>query len=113
MFKSVIASNNMVKSSVQKINLVCSIIRRQKALEAVLQLQFCKKSVSKSILKILKSAISNAKNNYNYNLDNMYIKSIFVGKSVSLKRSVARARGKANRIIKVYSRVLIILENKN
>lgn len=110
--KNVIALDTMIKTSVQKLNIVCDLIRKKKALDAVIQMQFCKRSVSTSVLKVLKSAIANSTNNYSYNVDKMYIKHIIVGKSISLKRSIARARGKNNRIIKPYSRLLIELEER-
>lgn len=110
--KIVIASDNRIKGSVQKLNLVCDVIRKKRALDAVLQMQFCRRAVSINVLKILKSAIANSQNNHNLNIDRMYIRDILVGKSISLKRSIARARGKTDKVIKFYSRVAIILEER-
>lgn len=112
MNKLVIASDTMVKASVQKINEVCHMLRKRQALQAILYLQFCKRSVAKAIIKIIKSAVANSVNNYNYNVDTMYLSKIYVGKSVLLKRSLIRARGKSNKIVKHYSRVTVVLEKK-
>jgi large subunit ribosomal protein L22 len=100
----------MVKSSIQKVNQVCSLIRGKKALDAVLQLRFCRKSVARPIMTVLNSAIANSQNNYNLDIDKMYINRILVCKSRFIKRFVARAKGRANTLTKAYTKVSILLE---
>jgi large subunit ribosomal protein L22 len=104
------AMDKMVKGSVQKVNLVAALIRGEKVSEAVLQLQFCKKSVAKPILKVLYSAMSNSQNNEGLNIDDLFIDKVQVGKSVTLKRFRARAKGRMNRIEKLFSRISILLK---
>jgi large subunit ribosomal protein L22 len=106
------ATDNMVKTSVQKSNLVLQYIRGQNAIKSMDSLEFCKKSVARPIRKILGAAISNAQNNFEMNIDSLYISEARVGKSVTLKRTSIRAKGRANRICKPYTRITIILKEK-
>lgn len=108
--KTVIASDTMIRSSVQKVNQICSLIRGKNVIQAILQLQFCKKAVARSIMAVLNSALANSKNNCYLNINCMWIKKILVGKSRSIKRLSFRAKGKADTITKWYTRVLIVLK---
>jgi large subunit ribosomal protein L22 len=103
------AINSNVKSSPRKIGLVLDYIRGKKADIAVRDLSFARKKVAFDIKKTVQSAIANAENNYQYDIDNLYIKEAYVGKSIVLKRFRARAKGRASAIKKPYSNVTIIL----
>jgi len=106
------ATHKLIKGSVQKINIVANLIRGTKVDSATLQLRFCKRKPAKYLNDILKSAISNAQNNFGLDIDNLYVKTVMVGKSTTLKRSVVRARGRVNSIVKPFSRVTIIVDQR-
>ena len=111
-FIQVKATDKLVKSSVQKLNVIANLIRKENVNEAILQLEFCKRSVSKQLQNILKSAIANSQNNHGLDIDKLYVKEVLIGKSLTLKRSMVRARGRINRIIKPFSKVTIIVEER-
>ena len=111
-FMQVKATDKLVKSSVQKLNVIANLIRKENVNEAILQLEFCKRSVSKQLQNILKSAIANSQNNHGLDIDKLYVKEVLIGKSLTLKRSMVRARGRINRIIKPFSKVTIIVEER-
>ncbi len=79
---------------------------------AVRDLSFTRKRIASDIKKTVQSAIANAENNYQYDIDNLYVKEAYVGKSIVLKRFRPRAKGRASAIKKPYSNVTIILEEK-
>ena len=106
------AINKNVRSSPRKISLICNFIKGKKADIALRDLEFTRKRIAKEVSKTVKSAISNAENNYQYDIDNLYIKEAYVGKSIVMKRFRPRAKGRASPIKKPYSRVTIILEEK-
>ena len=106
------AINKNVRSGARKANLVLNFIKGKKADVALRDLQFTRKKVAEDIKKTVKSAIANAENNYQYDIDNLYVKEAFVGKSIVMKRFRPRAKGSASPIKKPYSRVTIILEEK-
>ena len=107
------AKVRMLKTSPQKLNLVSRMIRNKPVNIALAQLKFSKKRIAKDVRKCLESAIANAENNYQYDIDNLYVKEAYVGKSIVMKRFRPRAKGRASAIKKPYSRVTIILEEKN
>ena len=108
------AINKNVKSSSRKINLILDHVRGKKADVAIRDLSFAKQRVAMDIKKTVQSAISNAENNNQYDIDNLYIKEAYVGKSIVLKRFRARAKGRASAIKKPYTNLTIILsENIN
>ena len=109
---SVKAINKNIRSSARKLSLVCNFIKGKKADIALRDLEFTRKRIAKDISKTVKSAISNAENNYQYDIDNLYIKEAYVGKSLVMKRYRPRAKGRASPIKKPFSRVTIILEEK-
>ena len=109
---SVKATNKNIRSSARKLSLVCNFIKGKKADIALRDLEFTRKRIAKDISKTVKSAISNAENNYQYDIDNLYIKEAYVGKSLVMKRYRPRAKGRASPIKKPFSRVTIILEEK-
>ena len=106
------AIGKSIKSSQQKANLVLKSIRGLPVENAVNVLQFSRRRISNIILKILNSAISNAENNHQLDIDKLYVKEATVGKSMVLKRFRPRARGRAGKILKPFSRIKIELTEK-
>ena len=106
------AIGKSIKSSQQKVNLVLRSIRGLPVENAVNVLQFSRRRISNIILKILNSAISNAENNHQLDIDKLYVKEATVGKSMVLKRFRPRARGRAGKILKPFSRIKIELTEK-
>ena len=106
------AIGKSLKTSPQKANLVLSLIRGKKAEEALNLLTFSRKRISEQVSKILKSAISNAENNHQLDIDKLYVKEASVGKSMVLKRFRPRARGRSGKILKPFSRVRILVAEK-
>ena len=106
------AINKNVRSSPRKISLICNFIKGKKADIALRDLEFTRKRIAKEVSKTVKSAISNAENNYQYDIDNLFIKEAYVGKSLVMKRYRPRAKGRASPIKKPFSRITIILEEK-
>ena len=108
------AINRNVRSSPRKINILLKNIRGKKADIAIRDLSFARQRIAFEIKKTLQSAIANAENNNQYDIDNLYIKEAYVGKSIVLKRFRPSAKGKASAIKKPYSNLTIILsENIN
>ncbi|HCR86196.1 MAG TPA: 50S ribosomal protein L22 [Alphaproteobacteria bacterium] len=96
-----------------KVNLVAGLIRNRAAADALVQLEYSRKAAAEPIRKLLQSAIANAENNHNLDIDNLFIKEVNVGKGIVMKRFAARARGRSAKIEKFFSNVTIILEQKN
>ena len=110
------AINRNIKSSPRKINLLLKNIRGKKADLAIRDLSFARQRIASEIKKTVQSAIANAENNNQYDIDNLYVKEAYVGKSIVLKRFRARAKGRASSIKKPYTNLTIILSeniNKN
>ena len=103
------AINKNVRSGTRKINNILKDIRGKKVDLVIRNLSFAKQRIAFDIKKTVQSAISNAENNYQYDIDNLYIKEAYVGKSLVLKRFRARAKGRASGIKKPYSNITIIL----
>ena len=106
------AVNKNVRSGARKANLVLNFVKGKKADVAIRDLDFTRKKVAKDVSKTVKSAISNAENNHQYDIDNLFVKEAFVGKSLVMKRYRPRAKGRASPIKKPFSRITIILEEK-
>ena len=106
------AINKNVRSSPRKINLLLKNIRGKKADIAIRDLSFARQRIAFDIKKTVQSAIANAENNYQYDIDNLYIAEAYVGKSIVLKRFRPRAKGRASAIKKPYSNVTIVLSEK-
>ena len=102
-----------LRISPQKLNLVLGMIRREKADKAISILQFSKKRISQDVEKALRSVIANAENNHSLDIDKLYVKEAFVGKSIVMKRFHARARGRGARILKPFSHLTIVLAEQN
>jgi large subunit ribosomal protein L22 len=103
------AINKNVRSSQRKISLVLDHIRGKKVGIVLKDLEFIRKKISLDISKTVKSALANAENNKQYDIDNLFIKEAYVGKSLVMKRFRPRAKGRAAPILKPYSSVTIIL----
>ena len=106
------AVNKNVRSSARKISLVLDYIRGKKSDVALRDLDFTRKKIAKDVSKTVKSAIANAENNYQYDIDNLYVKEAYAGKSLVMKRFRPRAKGRASPIKKPFSRITIVLEEK-
>jgi large subunit ribosomal protein L22 len=98
-----------LRVSPQKLNLVAALIRGKKASAALADLTFSRKRIAESVKKTLESAIANAENNHNLDVDALIVAEAFVGKSITMKRFHARGRGKASRIEKPFSHLTIVV----
>ena len=106
------AVNKNIRSSPRKLALVCNFIKGKKADVALRDLEFSRKRIAKDVSKTVKSAISNAENNHQFDIDNLFVKEAYVGKSLVMKRFRPRAKGRASPIKKPFSRITIVLEEK-
>ena len=106
------AVNRNVRSSPRKVNLLLRNIRGKKVDVAIRDLSFARQRIAFDIKKTVESAISNAENNHQYDIDNLFVKEAYVGKSLVMKRFRPRAKGRASPIKKPFSRITIILEEK-
>ena len=110
--KLVRSINKNVRSSTRKLNPILKSIVGKKVDLAIRNLSFSDKRISKDIKKTISSAVANAENNYQYDIDNLIVKEAYCGKQVVMKRFRARAKGRASPIMKPYSNVTIILSEK-
>ena len=108
--KRVMAKAKSIRTSGQKLNLVAQSIREQKIKQAIDQLTFSRKRIARQVLKVLNSAIANAENNFGLDIDKLIVDEAFVGKSIVMKRMRPRARGRAARILKPFSKLTIIVK---
>ena len=106
------AVNKNVRSSPRKLALVLNYIKGKKADLALRDLEFTRKRIAKDVSKTVKSAISNAENNHQYDIDNLFVKEAYVGKSLVMRRFRPRTKGRASPIKKPFSRITIKLEEK-
>jgi large subunit ribosomal protein L22 len=104
-----LAVGTNIRGSAQKLNLVAGLIRGKKVDRALADLTFSKKSMARDVRKILQSAIANAENNHNLNIDELVVHEASVGKAFVLKRFHARARGRGAQILKPFSRLRIVV----
>ena len=107
--KTVRSINNNIRSSVRKLNPILKGIVGKKVDVAIRDLQFSEKRITKDIRKTISSAVANAENNYQYDIDNLIVKEAYCGKKITMKRFRPRAKGRAAPILKPYSSVTIIL----
>ena len=112
MSKEVKAINKMIRTSSQKLNLIVKDIRKKDINAALNILKFSNKRVSKEVLKTLNSAVANAENNNNLDIDKLFVKEAFVGKSLRMKRFRPMSKGRAFQIIKPFSRLTLVLEER-
>ena len=110
--KLVKSVNKNIRSSVKKLKPILKSIVGKKVDIAIRDLSFSEKRISKDIKKTISSAVANAENNYQYDIDNLIVKEAYCGKQVIMKRFRARAKGKAARIVKPYSNLTVILSEK-
>jgi large subunit ribosomal protein L22 len=104
-----LAVGNTIRGSAQKRNLVAGLIRGKKAGHALNVLSFSKKAMAVDVKKVLASAIANAENNHNLDVDTLVVAEASVGKSISMKRFATRARGRSARIVKPFSRIRVVV----
>ncbi len=107
--KTVRSVNNNIRSSVRKLNPILRGIVGKKVDVAIRDLQFSEKRITKDIRKTISSAVANAENNFQYDIDKLIVKEAYCGKKIIMKRFRPRAKGRAAPIIKPYSSVTIIL----
>ena len=107
--KTVKSINNGVRSSVRKLNPILKSIVGKKVDVAIRDLQFSEKRITKDIRKTISSAVANAENNFQYDIDNLVVKEAYCGKKIVMKRFRPRAKGRAAPILKPWSTVTIIL----
>ena len=107
--KIVKSINNNVRSSVRKLNPILKAIVGKKVEVAIRDLEFSEKRITKDVRKTISSAVANAENNFQYDIDKLFVKEAFCGKKITMKRFRPRAKGRAAPILKPYSSVTIIL----
>ena len=107
--KTVKSINNNIRSSVRKLNPILRGIVGKKVEVAIRDLQFSEKRITKDIRKTINSAVANAENNFQYDIDKLVVKEAYCGKKIIMKRFRPRAKGRAAPILKPYSSVTIIL----
>ena len=107
-----LAKDNMIRVSPLKLSFIAKSIVNKKVNTAINQLKFSEKRVSKNVLKVLNAAIANAENNKQLDIDKLFIREAFVGKSLRMKRWRPRAKGRAASIIKPFSKITIIVEER-
>ena len=112
MSKEVKAINKMIRTSSQKLNLIVKDIRKKDINAALNILKFSNKRVSKEVLKTLNSAVANAENNNNLDIDKLFVKEAYVGKSLRMKIFRPMSKGRAFQIIKPFSRLTLVLEER-
>lgn len=110
--KTVKARVRALRISPQKLNLVAASIRGLKVEKALAELQFSKKRISTEVRKLLLSAIANAENNNGLDIDRLYVAEAYVGKAMVMKRFIARAKGRGDRISKPFSNMTIVVAEK-
>ena len=107
--KTIRSTNNNIRSSVRKLNPILKNIVGKKVDVAIRDLQFSEKRITRDIRKTISSAVANAENNFQYDIDKLIVKEAYCGKKITMKRFRPRAKGRAAPILKPYSSVTIIL----
>ena len=107
-----VAKDNTIRVSPLKLGNITRLIVNLKASKAINQLKFSQKRISMHVLKVLNAAIANAENNKQLDIDNLFVREAYVGKSLSMKRFRARAKGRASSIVKPFSKLTIVLEER-
>jgi large subunit ribosomal protein L22 len=106
------AMAHLLRTSPRKLNLLAQLIRGRKASDALNQLTFSRRGIARDVKKVLMSAIANAENNHDLDVDRLVVSEASVGKSLVMKRFRARARGRAGRIEKPFARLRIVVEER-
>ncbi len=104
------AKGKLLKTSPQKLNLVAQLIRGKKVDRALADLEFSRKRISKEVKRVLESAIANAENNHDLDIDALVVDQAYVGKNMVLKRWTPRGRGRMGRIFKPFSEITIVVK---
>ena len=107
-----VAKDNTIRVSPLKLGNITKLIVNLKASKAINQLKFSQKRISMHVLKVLNAAIANAENNKQLDIDNLFVREAYVGKSLSMKRFRSRAKGRASSIVKPFSKLTIVLEER-
>ena len=110
--KEALAVGTMIRGSARKLNLVAGLIRGRKVEEALNILKFSPKAMSEDVYKVLTSAVANAENNHNLDVDALIVSEASVGKSITMKRFATRARGRSSRVIKPFSRLRVVVREQ-
>ena len=110
--KEALAVGTMIRGSARKLNLVAGLIRGRKVEEALSILQFSPKAMADDVRKVLASAVANAENNHNLDVDALIVSEASVGKSITMKRFATRARGRSSRVIKPFSRLRVVVREQ-
>ena len=110
--KEALSVGTQIRGSAQKLGLVAALIRGRSAADAMNILAFSKKSMAVDARKVLASAIANAENNHNLDVDALVVTEASVGKSITMKRFATRGRGKSTRILKPFSRLRIVVREQ-
>ncbi|HCI48539.1 MAG: 50S ribosomal protein L22, partial [Alphaproteobacteria bacterium RIFCSPLOWO2_01_FULL_45_8] len=110
--KQALASAKAIRTSPQKLGLIADLIRHKSVNEALAQLTFSKRRVSGEVKKVLSSAVANAENNHQLDIDRLFVMRVEVGKAFVLKRFMARAKGRGAKILKPYSNIKIVVEQR-
>ena len=110
--KEALAVGTTIRGSAQKLNLVAALIRGRSAEQALNILSFSTKAMAVDVRKVLASAIANAENNHNLDVDALVVHEASVGKALSMKRFATRARGRSSRIIKPFSRIRVVVREQ-
>ncbi|WP_025899910.1 50S ribosomal protein L22 [Sneathiella glossodoripedis] len=109
---SALAKGNRLRVSPQKLNLVAGLIRGKSAEAALSELTFSKRAIARDVKKVLQSAIANAENNHQLDVDQLYVAEAYVGKSLVMKRMRPRGRGRASGILKPFSNITIVVRER-
>ncbi|WP_411818056.1 50S ribosomal protein L22 [Hyphococcus sp. DH-69] len=104
------AKGRLIRTSPQKLNLVAQLIRGMPVEKALAELTFSRKRVAQNVKKVLESAIANAENNHDLDIDSLVVDQAFVGKNMVMKRWRARARGRTGKILKPFSEITIVVK---
>ena len=107
-----LAKGNRLRVSPQKLNLVAGLIRGKSAEAALAELTFSKRAIARDVKKVLQSAIANAENNHQLDVDQLYVAEAYVGKALVMKRFRARGRGRASGIQKPFSNITIVVRER-
>ncbi len=104
------AKGRMLRTSPQKLNLVAQAIRGMPVEKALAELTFSRKRIAQHVKKVLESAVANAENNHDLDIDSLVVERAFVGKNIVMKRWRARARGRTGKILKPFSEITIVVK---
>jgi large subunit ribosomal protein L22 len=110
--KEALAVGTTIRGSARKLNLVATMIRGKKVEQALSILKFSPKAMAEDVSKVLASAVANAENNHNLDVDALIVAEASVGKSISMKRFATRARGRSSRIVKPFSRLRVVVREQ-